>query len=193
MSCNFMFFFSFVASCNIFFSSFLFLIIFFSLRLLPVAAFEFDVGDDDGWKVPPSDKLQFYNSWASKKRFQVGDTLIFEYKKDSLMVVNAEDYSQCNSSHPIFFSNNGHTDFKLDESGPFYFISGVSGHCERGQKMIVKVLGQSPAPRNSPSPPGGGSINPPGSTKSDATVPMTRITYIVISRLVISVLGFLLH
>lgn len=57
-----------------------------------------------------------------------------------MLVVSKEEHAKCKSSHPIFFSNNGDTTFEIDRSGYFYFISGVSGHCERGLKMIVKVL-----------------------------------------------------
>ncbi|XP_058083618.1 early nodulin-like protein 6 [Magnolia sinica] len=167
--------------CNIIISFFFFLAIFSSLQLPPTAtAFEFDVGDEEGWKVPPSEKPKLYNSWASKNRFQVDDIINFKYKKDSVMVVNSEDYDDCNSTHPIFFANNGDTSFKLDRPGLFYFISGVSGHCELGQKMIIKVLGQTPAPENSPSPPG-------GTTNSNAAVSTARIAYIVI----MLVIGFL--
>ena len=56
------------------------------------------------------------------------------------MEVNETDYKRCNSSHPNFFSNNGNSVFRLNKPGPFYFISGVSGHCEKGQRMIVKVM-----------------------------------------------------
>ncbi|KAL0402925.1 UNVERIFIED_CONTAM: Early nodulin-like protein 1 [Sesamum radiatum] len=81
-----------------------------------------------------------YNDWASKKRFQVNDTLRFTYKKDSVMTVTEEEYERCRSSHPVYFSNNGDTVLKLDRPGLFYFISGVSGHCQMGLKMVVKVL-----------------------------------------------------
>lgn len=63
----------------------------------------------------------------------------FKYSKDSVMEVTEEDYKKCNSSRPNFFSNTGNTVFKLDHYRPFYFISGVSGHCERGQHLIIKV------------------------------------------------------
>ena len=56
------------------------------------------------------------------------------------MVVDEVDYKKCNSTHPIFFSNTGNTVYQLDESGPYYFISGVAEHCHKGQKMIVKVM-----------------------------------------------------
>ncbi|RRT74243.1 hypothetical protein B296_00029549, partial [Ensete ventricosum] len=119
------------------------------LLLIPSVAFEFDVGDETGWAVPPEKKAQLYNQWASRNRFQVGDTVRFEYKKDSVMVVSEEDYGSCRSSHPIFFSNSGETEYKLSRPGLFYFISGVSGHCERGQKMIIKVMSHPEPPPGS--------------------------------------------
>lgn len=64
----------------------------------------------------------------------------FRYQKDSVMVVTSEEYEKCRSSHPLFYSNNGDTVFKLDRPGLFYFISGVAGHCQRGERMIIKVL-----------------------------------------------------
>lgn len=56
------------------------------------------------------------------------------------MVVNKEDYENCESSHPKFFSNAGSTIYILKKPGLFYFISGVSGHCDKGLKMVIKVL-----------------------------------------------------
>jgi len=56
------------------------------------------------------------------------------------MEVTEEEYEKCVSTRPLFFSNNGNTVFKVDRPGLFFFISGVRGHCERGQKMIIKVL-----------------------------------------------------
>ncbi|GFS31271.1 early nodulin-like protein 5 [Actinidia rufa] len=59
---------------------------------------------------------------------------------DSVLEVTETDYKKCNSTHPSFFSNTGNTVFKLKRSGSFYFISGVSGHYRRGQRMIVKLM-----------------------------------------------------
>ncbi|VVB14449.1 unnamed protein product [Arabis nemorensis] len=92
------------------------------------------------WFVPPANASTTFNDWASNKQFQVGDTIRFKYKKDSVMQVTKEDYKQCNSSHPRFYSNTGKTRFMFDHFVPYYFISGVSGHCEKGQKMIVEVI-----------------------------------------------------
>ncbi|KAF3788030.1 Early nodulin-like protein 1 [Nymphaea thermarum] len=136
-------------------------------------AFEFTVGGDMGWAIPPANDTDMYNQWASKNRFQVGDTLHFKYKKDSVMVVSDTDYDMCNSSHPLFYYNNGKTDFKISQSGLLYFISGVSGHCEKGQKMIIKVLSgpASPSPGGSPSTP-----SPPGSNADVAGLLPTSAT-----------------
>lgn len=71
--------------------------------------------------------------------------IVFKYERDSVMVVTEEEYEKCKASRPLFFSNNGDTVFKFDRPGLFYFISGVSGHCDRGQRMIIKVLDVEPA------------------------------------------------
>ncbi|KAF3673904.1 putative boron transporter 4-like [Capsicum annuum] len=118
--------------------SLLYLVFFLSLHFFSGFSTEFTVGGDEGWVIPKDDQL--YNQWASKNRFKVNDTLLFAYKKDSVMAVTQEEYEKCKSVHPVYFSNNGKSIFKLDRPGLFYFISGVSGHCERGLKMIVKVL-----------------------------------------------------
>ncbi|XP_057791768.1 early nodulin-like protein 21 [Salvia miltiorrhiza] len=103
---------------------------------------EFDVGERGGWAVPPTNDTDFYDNWASKKRFKVDDTIRFKYKKDSVMEVKKGDYKECNSSRPNFFSNTGNTIYTLNRSGFFYFISGSTGHCEMGQRMIVWVVAQ---------------------------------------------------
>ncbi|KAK1433655.1 hypothetical protein QVD17_10569 [Tagetes erecta] len=104
------------------------------------SAHEFHVGGDKGWVIPPSNDTNHYNEWASSNRFSINDTLRFEYKKDSVLVVTKEEHEKCVSQNPLFFSDNGDTSFELNRSGYFYFISGSSGHCEQGLKMIIKVL-----------------------------------------------------
>ncbi|XP_008813806.1 mavicyanin-like [Phoenix dactylifera] len=149
----------------------LLLALLFSMQLSN--AFDFEVGDDEGWAIPPSNNTERYNHWASRNRFQVGDTIQFKYKKDSVMEVSEEDYEHCASLHPLFFSNNGKTEFKLDHSGMFYFISGVAGHCKRGQKMIIKVLSHSDSEGPSGSPSSSnqtGSSTPPESPDSSSAV-----------------------
>ncbi|KAL5216912.1 hypothetical protein ABZP36_008313 [Zizania latifolia] len=132
----------------------------------------FEVGGEHGWVVPPAKEAGVYNQWASKNRFLVGDSVHFKYAKDSVMVVTEDDYNMCSASHPIFFSNNGDTEVRLDRQGLFYFISGVTGHCERGQRMIIKVIGHGappPAPQAAASPPPPPSLPPSPPHPSAAT------------------------
>ncbi|KAF3444525.1 hypothetical protein FNV43_RR14217 [Rhamnella rubrinervis] len=118
----------------------LLLTILISLQSFSAFSYEFQVGGTKGWIVPPANDSKIYNDWASENRFQPGDAIRFKYKKDSVMEVTEEDYKKCNSTHPTFFSNTGNTVFRFDHPGLFYFVSGVSGHCDKGQKMIIKVM-----------------------------------------------------
>ncbi|KAK6925199.1 Phytocyanin domain [Dillenia turbinata] len=118
----------------------LFIALFTCFQSGNLLSMEFQVGEDNGWAVPSSKDRHYYNEWAAKNRFKVNDTIRFKYKKDSVLAVSEDEYSQCHSAHPIFFSNNGDTVYTLDRPGSFYFISGVAEHCQRGLKMITKVL-----------------------------------------------------
>ncbi|XP_009597978.1 early nodulin-like protein 5 [Nicotiana tabacum] len=161
--------------------AFLYLVFFlFSLHFFTVFATEFAVGGDKGWAVPKVKDDQVYDQWAGKNRFKIGDTLSFEYKKDSVLVVTKEEYEKCKSSHPIFFSNNGKTIYKLEQPGLYYFISGVSGHCERGLKMIIKVLEPESPPQ---------SANQTSPTSSGTTAAATPTTM----AFVVSLFGALLY
>ncbi|XP_055806074.1 mavicyanin-like [Solanum dulcamara] len=124
------------------FISILILSIASSLQFVSASSMEFQVGDTTGWTVPPDNDTIFYNNWASAMRFKIGDTIRFKYKKDSVMEVTDKEYKKCNSTQPHFFSNTGNTMFTLEHSGYFYFMSGAAGHCERGQRMIVRVMVQ---------------------------------------------------
>ncbi|XP_068502148.1 early nodulin-like protein 21 [Phaseolus vulgaris] len=127
------------SSCSISLPVLLFAI-FSVLTCCSVASNEFQVGGSKGWVVPSLNDTNFYNEWASHNRFHAGDILWFKYKKDSVMEVDEGGYKNCNTTHPILFSNSGKTEFKLGHSGTFYFMSGASGHCEMGQKMTVRVM-----------------------------------------------------
>ncbi|CAN8269087.1 unnamed protein product [Cochlearia groenlandica] len=106
-----------------------------------VSSTEFKVGGENGWIIPNSTTHgDMFNQWASDNRFKIGDTIRFTYKNDSVLVVSKEEYKKCKATKPKLYSNNNDTVFTLDRSGLFYFISGVSGHCEKGQKMIIKVM-----------------------------------------------------
>ncbi|KAF8769241.1 hypothetical protein HU200_006748 [Digitaria exilis] len=141
----------------------------------------FEVGGDDGWVVPPASDGARFNHWASKNRFLVGDTVHFKYEnqEDSVMVVTEDDYNSCRAAHPIFFSNNGDTEVELDRPGLFYFISGVEGHCERGQRMAVKVIGDGPS-SPPPSPPHPSGAAPGASAIAAAAIALPLIMLLAV-------------
>ncbi|KAI5662536.1 hypothetical protein M9H77_21859 [Catharanthus roseus] len=138
------------------------------------SAFQFNVGGRQGWVVNP---LENYNTWAGRMRFQVNDTLLFKYKKgtDSVLVVNNDDYANCNTNKPIMKFDDGNSVFKFDRSGPFYFISGNKSNCDKGQKMIIVVLAvrnnrpsPSPPPSQSPIPSAPSPLGPPSTSPSSS-------------------------
>ncbi|CAH8274595.1 unnamed protein product [Arabidopsis lyrata] len=116
---------------------------------------KFDVGGRDGWVLTPSED---YSHWSHRNRFQVNDTLYFKYVKgkDSVLNVSEKEYKTCNTTHPLASLSGGDSLFLLSRSGPFFFVSGNSGNCLKGQKLAVTVMStghHSHTPRHpSPSP-----------------------------------------
>ncbi|KAG0483295.1 hypothetical protein HPP92_011379 [Vanilla planifolia] len=135
-----------------------------SITSLPAHSFVFDVGGGHGWAV--LQQLRLLQPVGRRQPLPA-----FRYKKDSVMQVTEEDYSKCRSTHPIFFSNNGKTEVGLDRPGPFYFISGAEGHCERGQKVIIKVIAAAGVPGGS-TPDGGGDDSPDSDAARAISAPL---------------------
>lgn len=46
-----------------------------SFLYLSVSSFEYEIGANEGWVVPPANDTRIYNDWASENRFQVDDTI----------------------------------------------------------------------------------------------------------------------
>lgn len=70
-----------------------------------------------------------------------------------MLQVRRDDYLSCNTSSPIAEHKDGSTVVKLRRSGPYYFISGTEGACEKGEKLIVVVMSERHALRRiSPAP-----------------------------------------
>ncbi|CAM0944447.1 unnamed protein product [Alopecurus aequalis] len=112
------------------------------------------VGDVRGWALPSGNGAETYNHWAKKSRFQVGDILDFKYAaNDSVLLVNHDDYKMCSTASPLSRFTDGDTKFTFDRAGFFYFVSGVPGHCEAGQRMIVRVVAHSAVAAAPASPP----------------------------------------
>ncbi|XP_075477719.1 early nodulin-like protein 9 [Primulina tabacum] len=143
-------------------------------------AYQFIVGGNDGWVLNPSAS---YSQWAGRSRFSVNDTLLFRYQKgsDSVLVVNKDDYDNCNTGNPIQKLDDGNSVFKLDRSGPFYFITGTKENCDKGQKLVTVVLAvrsppTPPSPNGLSSPPVISPSSPPSETSPSPTAPANQVS-----------------
>ncbi|XP_024365178.1 uncharacterized protein [Physcomitrium patens] len=134
-----------------------------SALLLPVAmAVEYVVGGPGGWTSVPT--ASHYTDWATEKHFVTGDKLNFRYDPTeyNLQQVSSNDYSTCNTLHPIRQYQSGNDVVKLRTAGTYYYISGFAGDCNEGG-MLMKVVvaqslgpasaGESPPPLNHSPPP----------------------------------------
>ncbi|KAE8733523.1 putative Polygalacturonase non-catalytic subunit AroGP3 precursor [Hibiscus syriacus] len=130
----------------------MFSLVFISTVAVATASVQFKVGGDKGWTKPIGNNSEPYNEWASRNRFHVGDSLYFKYNIDSVLVVNRTSYTDCSVANPTFKFKDGETVFEFDRYGLFYFISGESGHCKAGQKLIVRVMVHPAAAISSPQP-----------------------------------------
>ncbi|KAK8590011.1 hypothetical protein V6N12_024397 [Hibiscus sabdariffa] len=105
----------------------------------------FTVGDDEGWGLGID-----YNAWVQGKQFFVGDNLVFKYMAGAHNVykVSGDEFQNCtvpsNNSNGSF---SGNDTIRLATAGNKWYICGVSGHCQAGQKLKITVLnGAAPAP-----------------------------------------------
>jgi hypothetical protein len=117
-------------------------------------------------------------SVASGARNESDPFAVFRYANDSVLLVERPAFDACNTTAPLATFNDGATTFPLDRPGFFCFISGEPGHCEQGQKLVVRVMVHlaAPGPASAPGAPGqpghvGGRPRPPGlpGATSDAT------------------------
>lgn len=94
------------------------------------------------------------------------ETLIvadFEYdpRRHNVVRVKHREFQTCNISDPISVTVSGRDQIKIDKPGHYYFICGVPGHCQAGQKVDIRVASNgdhAPSPSHSaasPSPSSG--------------------------------------
>ncbi|KAI5605695.1 hypothetical protein BDE02_01G369000 [Populus trichocarpa] len=109
-------------------------------------AFQYQVGGGSkGWTVPDntsSSSKSYYNDWAERTRFRIGDSLLFAYdpSQDSVLQVSKGDYENCTTKNPIAAFNDPKTVFTFNHSGHHYFISGNKDNCLKNEKLVVVVL-----------------------------------------------------
>ncbi|KAK9676827.1 hypothetical protein RND81_11G104100 [Saponaria officinalis] len=135
--------------------------------------YKFYVGGKDGWVLNPSES---YSHWAGRNRFQVNDTLLFKLKKgeDSVLIVTKDNYNECNVNNPISSLSNEESVYTFTRSGPHYFISSNTDHCNKGQKILIVVLAI--RPKNPPPPSSSGPSPPPPSEPVSPTPSPTPST-----------------
>ncbi|CAJ1925440.1 unnamed protein product [Sphenostylis stenocarpa] len=112
------------------------------------------VGDSSGWTIIGNID---YRKWAATKNFQVGDTIVFEYnaKFHNVMRVTHAMYKTCNASSPLTTMTTGNDTIKITNYGHHFFLCGIPGHCQAGQKVdinVVKVSGAAAAAAEAPTP-----------------------------------------
>lgn len=89
----------------------------------------------------------------------------------NVMQVTNTAYKSCNSSAPIATHTTGNDSITVTTGGHNYFLCGVPGHCQTGQKVDINVLLVS-SMASTPSPMPSFSIPPvmvPGPPASEAT------------------------
>ncbi|XP_060200343.1 mavicyanin-like [Lycium barbarum] len=96
----------------------------------------YQVGESAGWTFNYN-----YDTWAFFKNFQVGDTLVFNYKPQlhNVRQVDINDYSSCTDNNPIASYNSGSDSVTLETPGEYYFLSGVPGDCNAGLKFHLNI------------------------------------------------------
>nr|QQP23409.1 cupredoxin superfamily protein [Sedum alfredii] len=97
------------------------------------------VGDKTGWTTLGN---YDYKAWAATKNFQVGDVITFVYHSEihNVLQVTEPEYTSCNvTKKPILSFATGNDSITLTTNGHHYFLCGVSGHCQKGQKVDVNV------------------------------------------------------
>ncbi|KAG6555070.1 hypothetical protein Mapa_003105 [Marchantia paleacea] len=111
---------------------------------LRAEATDYNVGGGDGtWRVPAANGPD-YQAWASSNTYQTGDRLMFRYDRTqhSVLRVTPQAYDTCNITTPLetYDHDDAVLDVELEDAQMYYFICGVSGHCEAGQKFNVEVM-----------------------------------------------------
>ncbi|XP_010317457.1 mavicyanin-like [Solanum lycopersicum] len=101
----------------------------------------YEVGDSQGWIVGNID----YSQWASTKKFHVNDILVFNYnnKYHNVMQVSKQQYVSCTITNPIATFNTGKDSITLQAYGDYYYVCGIPGHCQIGQKFHINIVGTS--------------------------------------------------
>ncbi|MBA0773924.1 hypothetical protein Gotri_009172 [Gossypium trilobum] len=111
-------------------------------------AADYEVGDDYGWDVPPSNSSEYYPSWANRYEFKVGDSAGNNNIHIQLDWESHSSSSKKNATEITLYAVAG-VRVPFTTEGFHYFICTVGTHCEQGQKVAFNVIAadESSAPR----------------------------------------------
>ena len=78
---------------------------------------------------------------------------VFEYNKQfhNVLRVTHQQFRDCNKTAPIATFTSGTDSFSVRRPGHFYFICGITDHCQTGQKVDIRVP-KPPSPAPAPAP-----------------------------------------
>ncbi|OMP00069.1 Plastocyanin-like protein [Corchorus olitorius] len=129
------------------------------------------VGDNLGWTVP-STGASAYTTWATNKRFVVGDTLVFNFgtNEHDVVQVPKASFDACSDDNKIGdVITTGPANMTLSATGEQYYIRTIGRHCLAGQKLAITVV----ATADSPLPPSPTTPTTPSPTSgaTDACAP----------------------
>ncbi|XP_037471183.1 mavicyanin-like [Triticum dicoccoides] len=111
----------------------------------------YNVGEPGGaWDLSTN-----YGTWASSRKFQTSDQIVFKYSPQAhdVLEVSKADYDSCTTASPVTTLNSGNDVVTLIATGTRYFICGFPDHCAGGMKVKIDVMpgsSSSPAPASGP-------------------------------------------
>ncbi|KAK7379307.1 hypothetical protein VNO80_04764 [Phaseolus coccineus] len=110
---------------------------------------DFVVGDDHGWTEGFD-----YSTWTADKTFQVGDVLVFKYVvgEQNVFKVNGTAFRSCTVPPANEALTTGNDRIVLTTPGRKWYICGLTGHCNAGQKLFITVQAQTLPPTLPPAP-----------------------------------------
>ncbi|CAI0441795.1 unnamed protein product [Linum tenue] len=145
-----------------------------------VSGYTFKVGDLSSWGIPSAANPKVYSYWSKYHSVRIGDSLLFLYppSQDSVIQVTPQNFDSCNLKDPILYMNNGNSLFNITEEADLYFTSGEPGHCEKKQKLYIKVGNGSSASAYAPNYGPGGALadTAPSSPIAFGSIPVAPST-----------------
>ncbi|KAM1104019.1 hypothetical protein ACFX2I_012408 [Malus domestica] len=99
----------------------------------------YKVGDSAGWTTFGNVN---YKQWAASKTFQLGDVIRFEYNPQLHNVIRVTHamYRSCNASLPLDSYTTGNDTITITTRGHYFYMCGVPGHCQAGQKVDINAM-----------------------------------------------------